>query len=369
MKTNTNKANTHTNHNQTSTAPKAKRIKLGIDMHADWHVVVRQVDHATPQPAQKFTPAGFMKFVQRQLGLAEEVYTCYEAGPFGYGLHRRLTEMKVTNWVVRPQKWDELGKGIKTDKTDALALVLRLSRYVDGNQKELAVIRVPSPEEEQERALTRHREQLSEERKRLEAQGRSLLLYYGKRLHGQWWDPLVWSSISRCLPEKVRPILVNLKELILEVNRRLGVLTAEIEQQAVPAPVGFGAYTTEVIRREVCDWSRFKNRREVGSYTGLCPGIRASGLSARTGHVTKAGNPTIRWILIELAWRVIRYQLDYAPVVRWRRVLFDSKASKSARKKAVVAIARHVAIDLWRMATGRTTAQALKLKIAQPKAA
>lgn len=365
MKTNTNKSNTHTNDTQTSTAIKAKRIKLGIDVHADWYVVVRQVDHATPQPAQKYTPEGFLKFVEKQLEQAEEVYTCYEAGPFGYGLHRQLTEMKVTNWVVRPQKWDELSKGIKTDKTDALALVLRLSRYVDGNRKELAVIRVPSPEEEQERAMTRHREQLSQERKRLEAQGRSLLLYYGTRFKGQWWNPLVWSSVSQALPEKVRPILVNLKELILDVNRRLGLLTVEIEQQALPAPTGFGAYTTEVIRREVCDWSRFKNRREVGSYTGLCPGIRASGLNSRTGHVTKHGNPTIRWIVIELAWRVIRYQMDYAPVVRWRVVLADPKASKSARKKAVVAIARHLAIDLWRMATGRTTAQTLKLRIAQ----
>src|SRR5688572_18160626 len=134
---------THAKTKKTSIPTKAKRIILGTDVHADFYIVVRQVDHATPQPAQKFTPEGYLKFVEKQLTLAEEVYCCYEAGPFGYGLHRKLTAMNVTNYVVRPQKWDELNKGIKTDKTDALALALRLSRYVDGNTKELAVIRVP----------------------------------------------------------------------------------------------------------------------------------------------------------------------------------------------------------------------------------
>jgi transposase len=355
--------NTHTVPTQTSTARKAKRITLGVDVHADTFVVVRQFDHATPQPAQKFTPEGFLKFVDKQFTLAEEVYSCYEAGPFGYRLHRELLARKVVNYVIRPQKWDELSKGIKTDKTDALALVLRLSRYVDGNKNELAVIRVPTEQEEQERAITRHREQLSEERRRLEAQGRSLLLYYGSRVKGQWWAEKTWYRNSQLLPEKVRPILYNLMELILKVDKKLQEMTTQIEQEAKPRPIGFGAYTTEVLRREVLDWSRFNNRREVASYTGLCPGIHASGLSSRTGHITKHGNPTMRWILIELAWRVIRYQKGYPPVVRWQSVLSDRKASKSARKKAVVAIARHLAIDLWRLATGRTTAEALNLKM------
>ena len=102
----------HTNTRKTSssqTAAKAKLIKLGIDVHADSYRVVRQIDNATPQPAQKFTPAGFLVWVAKQLALAEEVHSCYEAGPFGYSLHRQLLEMGVQNVVVRPQNWDELG--------------------------------------------------------------------------------------------------------------------------------------------------------------------------------------------------------------------------------------------------------------------
>ena len=145
--------NTHRD-NQAQTGLKAKRIKLGIDVPADSYRVVRQVDHATPQPAQKFTPAAFLEWAKKQRELAQEVHSCYEAGPFGYGLHRQLEQLGIHNLVVRPQNWDELHKGVKTDKTDALALAQRLSRYVDGNTRELAVIRVPTPEQELARSQT-----------------------------------------------------------------------------------------------------------------------------------------------------------------------------------------------------------------------
>jgi transposase len=128
MKTNTN---THVP-NRTQTATKAKYIKLGIDVHADSYRVVRQIDHATPQPAQKFTPKDFLVWAKKQLDQAEEIHSCYEAGPLGYGLHRVLMGMGIRNLVIRPQNWDELHKGVKTDKTDALALTQRLDRYVQA---------------------------------------------------------------------------------------------------------------------------------------------------------------------------------------------------------------------------------------------
>ena len=60
--------------------------------------------------------------------------------------------MGVTNFVVQPQDWDDRGKGVKNDRLDALALCQRLDRYVRGNQKAFSVVRVPSEEEERERA-------------------------------------------------------------------------------------------------------------------------------------------------------------------------------------------------------------------------
>src|SRR5260370_758257 len=130
------------------TIVKAKRIKLGIDVHAESYRVVRQIDDSTPQPAQKFTPASFLLWAKKQFDQAEEVYSCYEAGPLGYSLHRALEAMGIHNVVIRPQNWDELKRGVKTDQTDALALVQRLDRYVQGNQRALAVVRVPTPAQE-----------------------------------------------------------------------------------------------------------------------------------------------------------------------------------------------------------------------------
>lgn len=68
---------------------------------------------------------------------------------------------------------------MKTDRIDALALCQRLDRYVRGNRKAFRVVRVPSEEEERERALSRQRQQLVRERQRLQAMGRSLLAMHG----------------------------------------------------------------------------------------------------------------------------------------------------------------------------------------------
>ena len=54
--------------------------------------VARQLDRATPQPVQKMTFEGLLHFVAQQQRLAGKVYTCYEAGAFGYYLHRQLTD-------------------------------------------------------------------------------------------------------------------------------------------------------------------------------------------------------------------------------------------------------------------------------------
>jgi len=62
----------------------AQSIKLGLDVHADSIVVARIVDGQSPQPAQRFAPEAFLAWAQKQLGLASQVFSCYEAGPLGY---------------------------------------------------------------------------------------------------------------------------------------------------------------------------------------------------------------------------------------------------------------------------------------------
>jgi transposase len=344
----------------TKTALKAKLIKLGIDVHADSYRVVRQVDNATPQPAQKFTPAGFLAWAAKQLQLAEEVHSCYEAGPFGYSLHRQLLEMGVRNVVVRPQNWDELGRKVKTDKTDALALTQRLDRYVQGNRQALAVITVPTPEQEQARCWSRHRQQLQKDRQTHEAQGRSFLLYHGRRVSGQWWQPRAWEVLQPLLQPWQSRILESLRTLILLADQQLAQVESQVVGEAPSPAKGFGALTSQLLRCEVLDWHRFANRRQVASLTGMCPSVRASGHHRVQGSITKHCNPRIRRLLVELAWRVIRFQPNYPPVQKWQKQLANQSAG-GGRKKAAVAIGRRLAIDLWRIETGRTTAAQLHL--------
>ena len=170
---------------------------MGIDVHLDRYVVVRIIDGGTPQPPQSFKPVEFLLWMAKQVIQAQKVFTCYEAGPFGYSLHRRLEKMGVTNYVVRPRDWDEYSKKVKTDKRDAKQLALHLDRYVSGNQNAFCVVRVPTPEQEQERSVSRQRESFQRERQRLAAQGRSHALYYGEHLQGEWWQEDVWKALGQ----------------------------------------------------------------------------------------------------------------------------------------------------------------------------
>lgn len=340
----------------------AKIIVLGLDVHADSITVVEQIDGGMPKPAQKFSPSGLLDWVQRQREQAEAVWSCYEAGPFGYGLHRQLEALGVKNLVVCPRNWDEGATGVKTDKSDARALCVRLALYAAGNRHIFSVVRVPAPAEEQARAQTRLRDQLRRLRQRSEAQGRSLLLAQGRRVSGRWWSPRAWPRLIGSLPDWLVELLTPLRECILTAHQQVERLTQTVEAAAPSSlPFGLGALTSEIIEREIGDWKRFSNRRQIASYTGLCPGEHSSGASRRQGSVTKHGNPRLRHVLIETAWRLVSYQPGYRAVARWRAIFNAPARSAAARKKAIVAVARQLAVDLWRIATGRVQPQDLGL--------
>jgi len=373
--TNTNKSKATKTRTRKQTAVraerpvKAKTLKLGIDVHLDRYVVVRILDGGTPQPPQRFGPAEFMLWAAKQLTLAEQVFTCYEAGPFGYSLHRKLEKMGATNYVVRPRDWDEYSKKVKTDKRDAQQLALHLDRYVNGNREAFCVVRVPSPEQEQERSISRQRESFQQERQRLAAQGRSHALYYGEHLQGEWWREAVWKTSAAQLPPIVVNLLEPLRRLIAVMEVELKTRTLEVEAAAPEElPVGLGRLTSEILEREVADWKRFKNRRQVASYTGLCPREDSSSNRRFQGAINKHGNRRLRPVLIECLWRLCAFQPEYRVVKKWRPELLNPKTSRPRRKKIIVAMARAFCVDWWRVRTGRCQAQDLGLKL-QPRSA
>jgi len=148
------------------------------------------------------------------------------------------------------------------------------------------------------------------------------------------------------------------KALLFE--RELAALNMQLEASVIGKliPKGLGALTTAILEAEALDWSRFKNRKQVGSFTGLTPSERSSGATRIQGGVNKHGNPTMRHYLAEAVWRLERWQPQYPPL----RLLAKSSGPR-ARKKAATAIARRLAVDLWRIATGQCSAQRLGLQL------
>src|SRR4029077_18524136 len=109
------------------------------DTHAKDFVAARQLEGMTPQPPQRFAAGKFVGWVKKLVEQGYQVISCYEAGPTGYWLHRELLALGVTNYVVCPTRLDSRGKGVNTDKTDALELLVRLDRFVAGNKKAFSV--------------------------------------------------------------------------------------------------------------------------------------------------------------------------------------------------------------------------------------
>jgi transposase len=339
---------------------KYQLIKLGLDVHADSIVVVRIIENSAPQPAQRFAPGDFIKWIQSQLRQAHQVHTCYEAGPFGFVLHRQLVAVGVHNVVVQPVCLDEQRKNVNHDKSDALALAQRLDRYVAGNTKALAIVRVPTPEQEQKRIHSRQREQLKREVLRVGAQGRSLLLSQGYREKKGWWEPRRWLALQEHLPDWLLERLEVFRRVLQSLTVELYAASDAIAALApVRRPKGLGGLTCEIVEREVLDWQRFNNRRQIASYTGLCGGVSSSGKTRRLLSITKHGNVRLRTALVELAWRMTVWQPQSKLVRKWWPILGAARATTGARKKAIVAMARQMAVDLWRWRTGRASAEEL----------
>jgi transposase len=312
-----------------------------------------------PQPPQKFTPGKFLSWVAEQLKKGYQVISCYEAGPTGYWLHRQLERMGVTNYVICPTRLDSRGKGVNTDQTDATELLVRLDRYVAGNQKAFSVVRVPTEAQEQKRALTRQRDQLRRKRLSFAAQGRMLLLGQGYRQSNRWWQGVRWDQLQTQLPPWLLAALETYQRVIEFVDQEVRALGVHIAQQAPASlPKGMGALTHEVMEREIKDWNHFKNRRQVGSYSGLTGGVSGSGEQSADLSITKAGNRRLSICLIECAWRLVWQQPGYWLVKKWRGVLLNPKVHRRRRKQAIVAFARQLLIDIWKWKTGKVTPKA-----------
>jgi transposase len=345
--------------------PQLRTLKLALDVHLAQHVVAMQYDGEFPKPPQRFTPAGLLKWVEKQIAQGWQIVSCYEAGPFGYLLHRQLTALGVTNYVIRPRNWDDQHKRVKTDRTDALAMLTALDRFVAGHPHALAVVRVPTEAQERQRSQTRIRQSLHRDLKLLAQRGRGIALQYGYRLKGKWYGARNWPKLP--VPAWLAELLAPLQAALAALHEQVRVQSQQIEAASTTLkPKGLGALSQQIIEREVGDWGRFKNRRQVSSYFGLCPSENSSGARQQQGHITKCGNPRLRWALCEAAWRLLKFQPEYRLCKKWRARIIDPQTPGGRKKQLIVALARGFGVDWWRLQTDQTTPEKLGLVMNEP---
>jgi transposase len=122
---------------------------------------------------------------------------------------------------------------------------------------------------------------------------------------------------------------------------------------------GIGTELASVLVREALHRS-FSNRREVAAYAGLTPSPYASGDRHRDQGISKAGNPLLRKVMVELAWLWLRYQPGSA-LARW----FTERAGVvrgRIRKITAIALARKLLVALWRYLTTGLVPEGARLK-------
>jgi transposase len=333
--------------------------------------------------------AGLLKrFVQLQekararMGPSFPIIVIQEAGLDGFWIHRVLQAEGIESHVVDPASiaTSRRRRRAKTDKIDGEALVRALLAYKRGEPRVCAMVRAPTPDEEDQRRLCRERKVLTAERVRHVNRVKGLLFSQG--ITG--YEPLrrdrrrrleeLQTGDGRPLPEHLKSQArreLDRLELLLEqikaVEAERDMLLAA-EQTAAPAPAamlldikGIGPEFAAILWSEGL-FRHFDNRRQVAAYAGLAPTPWQSGSVDREQGVSKAGNPRLRTTSIQLAWLWLRHQPDSA-LARW----FHDRVSLNGgrlRKTTIVALARKLLVALWKYVTAGIVIEGAVIKSA-----
>jgi transposase len=287
-----------------------------------------------------------------------------EAGLDGFWIHRVLQNEGIESHVVDAASIlvSRRRRRAKTDKIDGETLVRTLLAYKRGEPRVCSMVKAPTPEEEDRRRICRERKTLVAERVEHVNRVKGLLFAQG----AFDYEPVRRDRRARLEELKTgdgRPLPVHLKAQInreldrLEINlTQLKAVEAERDallesaSQGTPAPAamllqlkGIGAEFATVLETEGL-FRSFDNRRQVAACAGLAPTPWKSGSIDHEQGVSKAGNPRLRTMLVQLAWLWLRYQPNSA-LSLW----FHERVQRNGgrlKKATIVALARKLLVAL-----------------------
>jgi len=303
--------------------------------------------------------------VAKITGQTPKVTLCYEAGYDGFWLVRFLEQRSVECLVMEPASLqvNRRARRVKTDRIDVENLLHTLIAWCRGERHVCSMVVIPSVEEEDLRRSHRERGRLVRERTAHINRIKGLL--FGQGIRGinvmKNYKTLAPAELvtgdGRPLPKRLgREITREIERLALVQEQLVKV---ERERDLAPTPCqaterkrhellrlkGIGPTFAAVLSREVY-YRHFANRRQVANYIGLAPSPYDSGDSRRSQGISKAGNGLVRYTMIQAAWLWIRHQPNSA-LTQWFRRRTEGE-SKRMRCVMIVALARKLAIALWR---------------------
>jgi transposase len=276
----------------------------------------------------------------------------YEAGPTGYGLARALRKAGLPVEVVAPGKTPQpANRGSKTDRIDCRML----AEYAEKGL--LKAITIPTEIEEADRQVVRLRDPLVVKLRRAKQQIKSLLLQQGIAEPvglAHWTNDGIEALKKARLSDQIRlalDVLVEDLEHLVALKRRVEKHLSGLMKQKrhredshrLRSHLGVGPLTAGTFVTEVYQPKRFARPEELTSYVGLAPRVRQSGETRREGPLVKAGRGALRALLIEASWTWIRH--DKHAAVVYRRLVGNTGSAQ----KAIVAMARRMAVNLWCM--------------------
>lgn len=311
------------------------------------------------------------KQAEQRTGRPVQIISIYEAGLDGFWLHRWLVDHGIESRVVDPASIPgaRRKKNAKTDRIDGEKLVRALAAWLAGDGHACSMVVPPTPEQEDDRRLSRERGELINERTRLTNRIGGLLANQG--ITG--FKPLAKGAVEALATLRTgdgRPLMPQLRQTIERMIERLALLQQQIKavetarnarleaspetpptepsmERALFQLRGIGAELATVLPAE-CFYKDFDNGGQVGSFVGLAPVPHASGDVEHDQGISKAGNGRLRSLMIEAAWLWLRDQPD-STLSRWFANKVKGQGSR-VRRIAITALARKLVVALWRYA-------------------
>ena len=298
-------------------------------------------------------------------GQVPKVVLCYEAGYDGFWLARFLEQRGIECFVMEPASLqvNRKARRVKTDRIDVEQQLHTLVAWCRGERHVCSMVVIPSVEAEDLRRSHRERDRLIRERTAHINRIKGLLFGQGIRginvkQHYKTMTPTnLMTGDGRPLPERLgREIVREVARLALVQEQLVEI---EHERDLAPTPCaaterkrhlllrlnGIGEASAPVLAREVY-YRQFANRQQVGSYLGMTPSAYDSGESRRSQGISKAGNSLVRRVMIQVAWFWIKHQPE-SELTKWFHHRTEGQ-SKRVRRIMIVALARKLAIALWR---------------------